>query len=868
MNLNNKIDIQKLCDYLKLHVSSSRHMNCISPSHNDSTASMNVYKEANTLGCLGCGRHYSPIQVYQEIKSVSEERAVKDLTKLLPKLNFDSNENDLKKETKSTYEDKLALINFKQNDKVQKYFDRRNIPNSARYLKKCGYKIGLNDTNNICYVFDELIIEVTDGYPKYLNHGISEPITLSYYKNKPYMIVEGIADGLSALHMKYNAIVLNGVTNVSKLKVQLDLEYIIALDRDIAGVKKFDILESKLEGTKYRYFDKLYLSRVKDLNDLLKIKEPIFETVKLKSEYLTMDIIDKAMQYEKSLLIAPTGIGKTTAIFSYCLICDEPNTKYVICCPNKIQNSQNENNFEGIQAVIKGVKPNFDVNVYSVVYDRAHELVSSLKDKGYRVILVVDEAHNLVYSKGFRKSAIKKLLKAELEADKSLRITATADTIKNDMYNYIISIPNRGLKVKHTKILNLKGDRKANLIDILGQEVKNFDKTIVYTDLIELQNIVRDKFNFDVLNSKTDVTDKIYQDITKNESISNNLITTSVMQAGSNIKLPGEKVLFIFHCNSVKDLNYEKLIQAISRVRTGIDTLIITIGEEKEDLTKSYAQHRALISANIDKKLKETKKYMYKLYDENSNVMDIKLDEYIENETFMFNNYYDKYDKKHSLNALEFLQVDYLEIEKMTMESYNKQFYYNGKALLNILNLSGEVAEHTLLVSLPTGESKMLKGKENFEVYKEILSNTPTKQLELVLDNPMLSSDYELFDKAYSNYNTELFIIKKYISEVKKIKNLILGCNTVTDLKDIKFILQYNNLEKLYSSSNDKLNLLPFGMEYKLIRDTLPLKGRLSDKKKKQLSSSLNIDKYKLNTFIKRIYKVSNNKITGLITIK
>lgn len=869
MDLITGIDIQKLCDHLKLNVSSSRHINCINPNHNDSTASMNIFKKANTLGCFGCGRNYNTIQVYMEIKGVSEEKAKQDLENLYEKLKFDNLIEEDPKDNKGNngYKNILSSISFKSTDLIQRYFNSRNIPNSIRYLKKCGFKVGVNERDNICYVFENLIIEVTGGNPKYLNHGKSEPIILNYYKNKPFVIVEGIVDGLSALHMKYNAIVLNGVENVSKLKIQKDFKYLIALDRDIAGVKKFSQLEKKLEGTEYRYFDKLYLSRVKDLNDLLKINEPIREVINLKSRYLSMNVIDKLLQYNKSLLIAPTGIGKTTTIFNYCLLCQEPNVKYVISCPNKIQNSQNENTFEGIQAIIKGVKINYDVNVYSVVYDRTHELVSSLKDKGYKVILIIDEAHNLVYSKGFRKSAIKKLLKAEYEADKSFRTTATADTIINDKYDYIVSIPNRELKVKHTKILNLKGDRKSNLIDIIEQNTYDFDKTIVYSDNKELQEIIHEKFNFYILNSDTQMDSYVYEDITKLETLKNNLITTSVLQAGSNIKLPGEKVLFIFHCNSVKDLNYEKIVQAVSRVRTGIDTLIITIGEKKDLKMKSYAEHRALLSASIDKKLKETKKYLVELYKENPNVIDLRFDDYLDNEIFRFNNSYDKHDKKHSLNALDHVSVDYLEVEKMTMESYNKQFYYNGEALLQQLNLSGEVMEYTSTVELPKGESKMLKGREQFEAYKELLINIPDSQLNLVLNDPILASDYEMFNKEYSNYNHELFIIRKHISDIKHIKKLIIECETVKDLKEIKFIIQYNNLEIAYLN-NDKINLLPFGTEYKLIRDTLKLKGRISNKKKNELTRKLGVNDKQLNTFINRIFKVSNNKITGLRIIK
>lgn len=869
MNLIKDIDIQNLCNYLELNVSKSKYIRCINPDHEiDKTPSMNVYPLSNTVGCFGCGRHYNVIQLYSQIKEVSEEEARKKLTELYDKLKYTTTKPDIKlylDEKMTNYKNKLNTVKYDLNDKVNKYFKSRNIPNAIKYLKGCGYNLGLDERDHICYVFDKLIIEVTETYPKYLNYGISEPITLGYYQDRPYMIVEGIVDGLTALEMNYNAIVLNGVTNAYKLNLKHDLEYIIALDRDIAGTGKFKTIEERLQGCKYTYFDRLYLSRVKDLNELSFIKQPIYETIELNSEFITLNIIDKLMDYKKSLLIAPTGKGKTTAIFSYALKNDKENVKYVITCPNKVQNTQNENTFEGVQAIVKGVKIDFDINVYSVVYDRVDEVTRSLNDRGYKVILIVDEAHNLVYSKDFRKRAIKKLLNAEIEADKSIRVTATADTIINDKYDYIGIIPNRTLNVKHTKILYLHGNRNNNLIDLVKSNMNNFDKTIVYADNKELQKIIHNKFNFDIMNSETDMESDVFKNIVKHETIKNNMITTSVLQAGANIKLHNEKVLFIFHCKSVNDLNYEKIIQAVSRVRTGIDTLIITIGTYKSSEIVSYAKCRAFLSAKVDKKLKETKKFVYILDEENNHASGEDYFDYVDDNIYKFNNAYDKHDKKHNLGAIDSLSIDYFEVEKLCMSNYNKQFYYDAATLLDKLNLKGEIIDYEASNVSEKGESKKLKGKENFELYKEILKDFDEFKLGLVLENiSLFGNDYDLFDKKYSKYNKELLIIKKSISDIKYIKQLILDCNLVKDLEDIKYIIQNNELEYLYIQNDDKLSHFAFGKEYKIIRDTVKLKSRVSNKRINELSTKLNLDTKDVKKWLNRIYNIKNEKVTSL----
>lgn len=866
MDLIKDIDIQKLCDYLGLNVSDKKLIQCINPYHIDDTPSMNIYKNINTIGCFGCGRHYNTIQLYQEIKNTNQEEAIEELKKLYNQFKISNSNNEKQTENiinkYDKYQEKIKNISFKYHDKIKNYFNKRNIPNSIEYMNTCGYRTGLNKDNKVCYVFPELIIEVTEGYPKYLNWGNSSPITLNYYENTPFMIVEGIVDGLTAIHMNYNAVVLNGVGNVSKIDVNKKYEYIIALDRDEAGVKNFEKLEKKLKNCKYSYYEKLYLSRCKDLNDLLKIKQSIEKFGELKDKYIDKNIIGEILEYKKSLFVAPTGKGKTTAIFDYCLSNSIDEIKYIVACPNKIQNAQNENTFDGVQAIIEGVKIDFDINVYSVVYDRVYDTLKSLMHWGYKVILIVDEAHNLVYAKDYRKRAIKELLNAELMAFKSLRVTATPDTILNDTYDFKYIISDFKLNIKHCKILQLHGNRKNNLLDIIERYHKSFDKTMVYVNEKEIQNVINEKFDFDILNSDTAYDEDVYKNITENNTIKRNLTTTSVLQAGANINLPGEKVCFIYHCKSVLDLNYEHIIQSVSRVRTGIDTLIITTGESKDIKIQSYAESRAYKSSKIDKKLKEVKKYVYEMFKQNPHTAGFEFDGYITKEIHDFNNSYDKYEKKQGLNAINMLNIDYLEIEKQCMSEYNKQFYYNAQLLLNKLNLDGEIIDYVSATSLQKGESKMLEGREKFNEYKEELNNTSNTVIDLCLNNSNMTEQIKLFDTKYFSYNKELRTIRYHISDIDYIKKLISNCTTVKELKEIPFIIQCSKLDNLYKEDpNSKMiAMLPFGPEYKLIRETIPLKTRISNKKLNSLMSKLKMDDKLLKSWINRIYNISNDK--------
>src|SRR5699024_1645971 len=138
----------------------------------------------------------------------------------------------------------------------------------------------------------------------------------------------------------------------------------------------------------------------------------------------------------KFLIEGVTGGGKTYAILNVFKFLSSlyKDRVFIISCPNKIQNLQNQE--YGVTAIVGGKVIDQVYTTSSMVYDKAKSLLEQYHlYKDYKITLIIDEAHQLIYSKNFRKKAINELLKLSEKCFNVIHLTATPGA-NLDCYSY------------------------------------------------------------------------------------------------------------------------------------------------------------------------------------------------------------------------------------------------------------------------------------------------------------------------------------------------------------------------------------------------------------------------------------------------
>lgn len=283
------------------------HLKCNCLFHHEKTPSMAYNPSTNKLRCFGgCGKSWDIIDLCMEANNVGYVEAVEMLRGGVISGSIKRQYIDPKVEEKKVRQDEKHRL---QQVKNFTKWGRPLGPSEVEYLKsRCIYEVAMmahntkglafkissnsyKDTRAILYEYEgkNLIIkkyyrkvDQGKGLPKAMNIGFSGPVSLIPFKgDRRVMVVEGIEDGLSALAMGVNAIVLNGVGNTLKLAKLLEgpwakkYKFIPTLDNDEAGCKHQALLLEHLERLNLEYviptkvFEYMNKYELKDLNDYL-----------------------------------------------------------------------------------------------------------------------------------------------------------------------------------------------------------------------------------------------------------------------------------------------------------------------------------------------------------------------------------------------------------------------------------------------------------------------------------------------------------------------------------------------------------------------------------------------------------------------
>lgn len=527
---------------------------------------------------------------------------------------------------------------------------------------------------------------------------------------------------------------------------------------------------------------------------------------------LLMATIIRALQGENSLLIAPTGAGKTYSIIN---TLKENDIKAIFIVPNafNVDQIKQEYSIPGAWGDIPITKELEKGNLITVTWDKFIQIDKSiLKD----YIIVLDEVHQ-TYIDMFRSSKINKLYEKLNYCRGQIHITATPNKLNFEQYDYILEYKQESQINYNVKLYNKIDDEK-----IIGI-ISNSKKFALFKDDKKYLDFIKDTIvnkNIDVITSDTRDFSKCYRDIVFNGNIGNvqGLCNTSVLVAGVNIYDNNMTDIII-----IGEKDIAKIKQYIARFRD-LKTVNVHIFNEYKDESKIYEiewlvqQLMNEISGQIEKfnLVKPEDNFIL----ETLGIKPIRLEK---SEFYYFN---------ESLNQYE--------INEIGIRNHAYTNYYNKAAINNYKILLGEYFSNIEIVKLDDPNNKARKkyneiaklekqeilaelepNKEKLVGAVQILTGKTDKKLENYLAQNKTDADTEyvkLLDLGVHNYITINNIAKilnlytKYVVENEFTYNIAWSIATKGNRARGKIFAQINNIayrkiEKKYNSYIDDTNI-------------------------------------------------------------
>lgn len=604
----------------------------------------------------------------------------------------------------------------------------------------------------------------------------------------------------------------------------------------------------------------------------------------------------------KFLVEGVTGGGKTYAILNLfkALSSIYKDRVFIISCPNKIQNLQNQQ--YGVTAIVGGKVIDQVYTTSSMVYDKAKSLLEQYHlYKDYKITLIIDEAHQLIYSKNFRKKAINELLKLSEKCFNVIHLTATPganlDCYSYDEY-YQLKPIKENININTFGIMKSK-DGLTSLYKAIRTNFQANKKVLIFlnnkTKLLEISEHLKVVFKnkkIGIITSDEKEKNEIFQSIVKESLIPSNydiVLTTSVLECGTNINnLDYTPIVYIDN-----NLFFSKTstIQEVARFRKEVDLALLVYKEpcKKENFFfKSKEQIATECKERLNRKLDMANSICLN-YEEEGHKMMMQLllgEKCLDDTTFGEGILY--YDEETST-----VKIDQELFWKYVNEKYDYQLLYDDERLLeafkgHIKAKNIQIVEHQANESEEIKElKKAIKTKaDDKKAYSQELHQQLLEQLkekdnqEIFIDYIKASSDEkELFKQGFTPgakvVIDEMEKERKTLEKIKKIVKLNEGLgidvivrNNFDDekLKAIKWLV-YNQTEDVKEIKDTR---------YSTIRKILDSKiqKRLSNKQLEALYKTLypkskiknfsDRQKEKLIKDIELIYNLNSDK-KGLI---
>lgn len=303
----------------------------------------------------------------------------------------------------------------------------------------------------------------------------------------------------------------------------------------------------------------------------------------------------------KHLIISPTDTGKTYGLLNQIdgifriLSKLYPNRNFIIACPNRVQNEQNQKSY-GVYALIGGATIDITKAISSMVYEKSEEAVKEYLGSEKELTLVIDEGHQLMYAENYRKEGIQFLEKLSETAYNTVHITATARTLK-DHYKYDSILEFQLEEPKNANNLEKlfvipTGDMETSLVHQIkaihntGKQVlvliDSKDSIEMYSELLKGSGL-----NVGIVKADNKKDNEVYESIINNSIIPSTYdatLSTSALECGTN--LLNENIVMIIVVPRSDRFNVDKIEQGFARLRVKNEygILLIRNYEQKEDI--------------------------------------------------------------------------------------------------------------------------------------------------------------------------------------------------------------------------------------------------------------------------------------------
>lgn len=538
-------------------------------------------------------------------------------------------------------------------------------------------------------------------------------------------------------------------------------------------------------------------------------------------ETMLMTMLTRALQGETSLLIAPTGSGKTYSIINMLKEVDNlGEIKSIFIVPNSINVEQIKIEYEipGAWGDIPVIPELEKGNVIVMTWDKFIQLdEETLKD----YIVVLDEVHQ-TYIEIFRIKKINKLYENLANTRGQIHITATPNKLNFNDYSYILEYKQKIQTKYNVKLYDKVCDETIRNI------IEKSKKFALLKDDTNYLNFIKENSpskKIDVITSDTRNLSKTYKEIVTKSTMKEfeGICNTSVLMAGVNIYEPEITDIII-----VGEKDIATIKQYVARFRD-LEKVNVHIfnkyqGEESKVYDIEWLVNTRLQEVKTDIDYYNKKNHTDTFIEQLLEISPIRLNtsqeyywnnelyKYIVNEVGIRNTCYTRYYTKADIQSFRVLLQEYfpkVEIVQINKADNVARKIYN--------QITSEEKKQVL--------SELEKKKQILVGAVEVITNKITRPTENYLNNNGFNIEHlkeELIKKNVDNYIQVSNIAKtinlytKYVIENKYNYNLAWCIANKGNRSRGKFFNQLNNI--VYREIENKY---PELMRYVRIEDKL-----------------------------------------------
>lgn len=469
------------------------------------------------------------------------------------------------------------------------------------------------------------------------------------------------------------------------------------------------------------------------------------------------------------LLSAPTGVGKTYTFLNVGKeIIKETDGEFVFifATPTRVQSEQNGSNYN-VYTVISGVNDFRASQVNTVVYDKLNVILDNKHLlKGKKIIFVVDEAHELIYSKKYRKKALSLIKELSDMAYTTIHTTATPRGLEY-IYKYDDILRFSKLSDSRQKVNLILDDEPLKMLtNLISQNLTINKKMIININdknsITHLEEILKRIFENKKISVYTSESkdDSDFRYLIEHNKLRDDIdlaLCTNILNAGINIK--NNDIELIYYTDSNK-WNLDLIQQFAGRTRNNNSILTIIAKRAKEEYRNDNQKtlediYKDWFQTLINRKRAIEKYYCDSLEFASKNNFEFSFEGFEAFfKTFKYEEGKDKLNTCLQFDDANILSIDKEKLIEMTLNKFDSQILY--------LNSIPKIIE--TLSSALNSDVELLNFNEQYEQSEEIA----TKLKQSIADRKKETKElkqkiYETFvnfDEENRNNFTELLKMK------------------------------------------------------------------------------------------------------------